>query len=243
MRARSSAGRLRRRLRQISAFWEAALADLTWRRVLTAEGVGLVLNVLRFLDGWGPTHNVVARTFFTTVAPLLLVVAALGAAEAVRRGASPVRAYPSALMAAAFATAGIQFVFRQLWAIHPEPGGASPAVKEWVWFGSDFQTVILLGGIGFVAFYNRHSVERILQNVRSAELRRVRLENELIESRLATAQAQVDPRALFESLARIRNLYASASPDADRSLEELIQSLRTRRVASGAAASVDGLAP
>ncbi|MBS0579249.1 MAG: hypothetical protein JSR36_08315 [Proteobacteria bacterium] len=240
----AGAGANRRRPGGAVAFWKAALVDLTWRSVLTAEALGLVVNVLRFLDGWGPTHNVIARTVFTTLAPLLLVVAALGAAEAVRRGAAPVRAYLAALVAAACASAGLQFLLRQVLGIHPPAGGVTSAVvKEWVWFGADIQTVILLGGIGFIAFYNRRSVERILQNVRSAELKRVRLENELIESRLATAQAQVDPRTLFESLARIRNLYASSSPDADRALEDLIQSLRTRRVASGAVASADGLAP
>jgi hypothetical protein len=241
--AHSSVARIRRRLADAAGLWRAALQELTWRRVLMAQLVGLIVNGLRFLDGWGPTHHVVARTFFTTVAPLLLVLAALVAAEAVRRGAAPVRAYVGALIAAACVTAGLQFMLRQVLGIHPTEGNmASLAVKEWVWIGSDVQTVLLLGGIGLLAFYNHRSVERILQNVRASELKRVRLENELVESRLAAAQAQVDPRTLFESLARIRNLYASSSPEADHALEELIQTLRARRVATGAAARLAGIA-
>jgi hypothetical protein len=241
--ARASAAGIRQRLTNAAGLWRAALKELTWRRVLTAQLVGLVVNGLRFLDGWGPTHNIVARTVFTTVAPFVLVLAALVAAEAVRRGTAPVRAYAGALITSACVTAGLQFVLRQVLGIHPTDGNmASAAVKEWVWIGSDVQTVLLLGGIGLLAFYNHRSVERILQNVRAAELKRVRLENELIESRLATAQAQVDPRTLFESLARIRNLYACSSPEADRALEELIQALRTRRVATGATAVAGGMA-
>jgi len=240
--AHSSLARMRRSLTQAAGLWRGVRRELTWRRVLTAEVLGLSLNVLRYLDGWGTTQHVVARTCFTTVAPLLLVIAALLAAEVVRRGAAPLRAYAVALSGAACISAGLQFLLRQALGIHPMTGGiSSAALQEWAWIGSDFQTVILLGGIGLLAFYNRRSVERILQNVRAVELKRVRLEDELLESRLATAQAQVDPRTLFESLARIRNLYACAAPEADRALEELIQTLRSRRVATGAAALPAGL--
>jgi sensor histidine kinase YesM len=103
--------------------------------------------------------------------------------------------------------------------------------------------VILVGGIGLLAFYNHRSVERILQNVRTAELKRVRLERQLVESRLATAQAHIDPRALFESLARIRNLYASSQPQADRELENLIEKLRSRHAAVGIASVAVGPGP
>lgn len=237
--AHSLLARIRRT--DAAGLWRAVRKELTWRRVLTAEVLGLLLNVLRSLDGWGSTQHIAARTCFTTVAPLLLVVAALLAAEAVRRGSAPLRAYAVALIGAACVSAGLQFLLRQALGIHPMPGGiSSTALAEWVWIGSDFQTVVLLGGIGLLAFYNRRSVERILQNVRAVELKRVRLENELIESRLATAQAQVDPRTLFDSLARIRNLFACSSPEADRALEELIQTLRARRVESAAVALPDG---
>lgn len=240
--AHSSLARIRRNLVVTAGLWRGVRKELTWRSVLTAEVLGLSLNVLRYFDGWGTTQHIVARTCFTTLAPLLLVIAALLAAEVVRRGVAPLRAYGVALLGAASVSAGLQFVLRQALGIHPMTGGiSSAALQEWVWIGSDFQTVLLLGALGFLAFYNRHSVEQILKNVRAVELKHVRLENELLESRLATAQAQVDPRTLFESLARIRNLFACSSPDADLALEELIQTLRTRRVASGAAALPTGL--
>ena len=52
------------------------------------------------------------------------------------------------------------------------------------------------------------------------------VERRLIESRLAAAQAQIDPERVLRHLAEIRNLYASARPGADERLEALIQELR-----------------
>jgi hypothetical protein len=201
-----------------------------------------MVNVLRYLDGWGQTfREVLAMTVFTTVTPLLLVLAALCAAEAVRRGTPPLRAYSLALAVATCASVGLQFVCRQALALHALGGSGSVAVSEWARVGADAADVILLGGIALLAFYNHRSVERILQNVRTAELKRVRLEHELIESRLATAQAQIDPRTLFESLARVRNLYGTSPPEADRALQDLIETLRMRRAATIAALAADGL--
>jgi LytS/YehU family sensor histidine kinase len=57
-------------------------------------------------------------------------------------------------------------------------------------------------------------------------LSRVRLEQQLIESRLATAEAQIDPRMLFEALREIRSSLARAEPQADTQLDRLIRRLR-----------------
>lgn len=234
--------RFKRGLMGFAGLLQAAVSELTWRRVLTAQAVGLMANVLHYLDGWSNSFRaVLAMTIFTTVAPFLLVLAALCAAEAVRRGTPPLRAYSVALVGAACGSAGIQFVCRQVLAVHATSGAASATVHEWVWIGSDAVNVILMGGIALLAFYNHRSVERILQNIRTAELKRVRLDRELIESRLATAQAQIDPRALFESLARIRVLYGSSPLEADGALQGLIDTLRGRRAAIATARAADEL--
>ena len=74
------------------------------------------------------------------------------------------------------------------------------------------------------------------QGVREIEQRRVRLEAELVESRLAAARAQIDPHMLFGSLAEVRGKLNAGSPDADTYLAALIQRLR-RALASAAIAS------
>jgi hypothetical protein len=86
-----------------------------------------------------------------------------------------------------------------------------------------------------LAYHNRRRATQILEGIRAAELKHVELERRLIESRLATAQAAIDPGALFASLASIRNLYATSAPSADRELDRLIEDLRDMRVASGVA--------
>jgi sensor histidine kinase YesM len=73
---------------------------------------------------------------------------------------------------------------------------------------------------------NRRSAQRILEGVRGAELKRVQIERRLTESRLATAQAQIDPHILTRSLTEVRNLYKRGSPEADLELDALIQRLQ-----------------
>ena len=75
----------------------------------------------------------------------------------------------------------------------------------------------------------------------TTELKRVQVERQLIESRLAATQAQIDPRELFAALADIKARYQAAAPDADEKLDGLIQRLRTalaRTVAVGGSAAV-----
>ena len=43
----------------------------------------------------------------------------------------------------------------------------------------------------------------------------MQLEGQLVESRLATAEAQVDPQMLFSALAEIRDGFSRSLPDAD----------------------------
>ncbi len=67
----------------------------------------------------------------------------------------------------------------------------------------------------------------MLQGVQEAESRRIRQETELVESRLAAARAQVDPRLLFVDLAQIRDRLKIDAADADERLDALIQRLRS----------------
>jgi hypothetical protein len=72
--------------------------------------------------------------------------------------------------------------------------------------------------------------------VRAGELARLRGERQLIASRLAATETQVDPPAIRQRLEQLRNLYALGSARADAELERLITELR-RRAARGVAAA------
>jgi sensor histidine kinase YesM len=67
----------------------------------------------------------------------------------------------------------------------------------------------------------------MLEGVRGAELRRVQLDQQLVESRLATAEAQIDPQMLFSALAQIKRGLEQGTPEAEVKLNQLIQTLRT----------------
>ena len=72
-----------------------------------------------------------------------------------------------------------------------------------------------------------------------AELRRVQLDQQLVQSRLATAEAQIDPQMLFSALAQIKRGLEASQPHAEKQMNELIQTLRAA-LASTAAASSEG---
>jgi hypothetical protein len=219
----------------VSRFVRAVLDALTLRRVLTAQAIGLLTNVLRYAENQGEPGLLSAfllNTVYTTMASFAVLVGALCAAEAVRRGAHPLRTYSGALLAAGLCSALITAYARDELDVHDRIHGASPALTWWLELGEDVLNVVAVGGVEMLLYHNRRMVDAILDGVRGTELRRLRLERQLIESRLAAARAQIDPRALFESLAGIRSLYQSAPEEADAALEALIDDLRARRAAS-----------
>jgi sensor histidine kinase YesM len=103
---------------------------------------------------------------------------------------------------------------------------AAAEAHRWV-FISTAEHIAVICVFGMVIFMNRRTAERTLERVQAAELKRVQLEGQLIESRLAMAQAQVDPEMLFSALAEIRDGFNQSLPDADAKLDELVQHLRS----------------
>jgi phage terminase Nu1 subunit (DNA packaging protein) len=103
---------------------------------------------------------------------------------------------------------------------------AVAAAHRWV-FISTAEDIAVICAFGMVIFMNRRTAERMLERVQASELKRVQLEGQLIESRLAMAEAQVDPQMLFSALAEIRDGFSRSLPDADAKLDELVQHLRS----------------
>lgn len=206
-----------------SPFVRAVWRAVTWKGLLVVQAFGLAFAVLWHLRHGAspPPHDLRSHFVSNAVSASLVMLAALGADEALRRRVRLWCAYPVALFAASAAAAIGQWCLQQWPAVaFPEAGSPLAAAV------STGLSVFTLGGLAILAYINRQSAERVLQGVRAAELERVGVERRLIESRLAAAQAQIDPNAVFRQLAQIRNLYASARPGADESLEALIQELR-----------------
>jgi hypothetical protein len=213
-------------------FLRAALSRFTWRGFWSLQALGAAFNLLRFLQTVGSPHPpklLLANTVITSVAPLVGMLAAYCADEACQRGRPAWRSYVVALAVLCLSFVAFQDVLRHVFALPFEGPSKSALTNEWLWVGDDFLSVLGVGGVALLAYYNRRSVERMVERLRAAELRRVRLARELLASRLATAQAEVDPASLFGSLAGIRALYGDRPAEADRALERLIEELRSRR--------------
>jgi hypothetical protein len=156
----------------------------------------------------------------------LLVPLGLFADEVVTRGARPRYAYTAAVLAtypvAFLSTSVMQWVYLQLFPLVPG--------KPNLFWRAAFETsthLYIYGGFVMLVYFNQRMADRILENFRATELHRVNLEQQLMDSRVAATEAQIDPRRLFDDLARIRGEFAADSPGAEDSLNSLIHSLRT----------------
>jgi len=201
-----------------------------WRRiVLTQVVVALSVFVKSFegkpLGSW-MGHPSLAYVATSLTALLLL---------AVTRGASARLVYPLTVLStfplALVVTWSAEQLYYAVFSVPPAAAGAQRG--KFISYAVD---IALICAFGMVIFMNRRTTERMLERVQNAELKSVQLEGQLIESRLAMAEAQVDPQMLFSALAEIRDGFSRSLPDADAKLDRLVQHLRTalaRTVAVG----------
>ena len=226
----------------VQAVWRA----VTWRMLLVAQLIGLSVSLARYFErrgadlatmGYLHGNRAAMPAFFNShaitmaVGAVLITVAAVAADEAVRRGTGMWRAFAIALFSASCATAIVQWCLRASLGVDHEPG-AGFSITRLALAALD---VGVVGGLGTLAYLNRQIVQRMLAGLRAAELERVQVERHLIESRLATAQAQIDPGLVLKQLGEIRDLYAVARAGADDKLEALIQQLRVSVARSSSA--------
>ncbi|HEY1874759.1 MAG TPA: hypothetical protein VGG67_10185 [Steroidobacteraceae bacterium] len=220
-------------------FVVAVVRAVSWKMLLTTQLIGVLVALARSLQqraadvgmtnhllGYAPRvspHLFNSHFIVTSVGALCVMLAALAADEGMRRGVRLGYAYLIALVSASCGTAIIQWCLRAWLGVDYAPGSGLPLVR----LGLVALDTALLGGLALLAYLNRQSGERMLAGVRGAELERIQVERRLIDSRLATAQAQVDPGSLLRRLGEIRDLYATARAGADGKLETLIRELRT----------------
>ena len=196
--------------------------------------IGLVIAVLRILEQLpGPISlaMLVLDVSWPLTGALLVFRAAEAAADSVRRGGGASACYGAGLVAASLMTAVVQLLLRLALTGRPQ------SVDSWALpgpyaFAFEALGVLVAGGIGMVVHHNHCVVRRILDNLHDVQLRQRRLEQGLLESRLAAARAENDPRELFDALARLRAAYASRPTEADAALDGLIEQLRARRAST-----------
>ena len=237
--------RFQRMVGTVTAFGSAALKAASWKLVLGAQAVALAVATARFFEhrsvdvtqlGFLLAHAGSTRAHFPDahfiVAPLaaaFLVVSALAAKEAMRRGASLIMCVLLGVGTASIATAVAQWYIRSLLGGEFAPLAGRPLLTMAV-VAVD---VAMLGTL-FTVAYLKHDAEReILAEVRQAEWQRVELDRHRLASGIQMSRAMVDPQWLSAQIEEIRDLYGSGAATAETRLDALIDELR-RRVSPGA---------
>ncbi len=212
--------------RAAAEFVRSTLHTVTWRLLLAAQAFGGTLGLFRYLEARGhgaSPHLLAARLCHEVPAALFMTLAACAANEAVVRGWPVRRAFALALACAAAASVLVQMQLGS-W-LGAEPAGSRARLAFAL---ASFVGACLYWGMAILVFLNRRSAARMLAGVRNAELERMRLERRVIDSSLASAEAQIDPPLVLKRLAHIRGLYDTGRPDADEQLEALIADLRDK---------------
>jgi hypothetical protein len=199
---------------------------LTWRMLALTQLVGLFAAILISIESgnYGESINHTSLHFvFMSVYCICALLLAAGTDVVIARGGSPRVVYPVALLMNPVISSCLAFLVRGLYFVWFTHGYPLKAYWEAMNMGLHMSEY---GAFGLLILINQRTTDRMLERVRGAELKRVQLDQHLLESRLATAEAQIDPTMLFASLRNIRVSLAVREPDAEPQLTELIQKLR-----------------
>jgi signal transduction histidine kinase len=216
----------------------AAWRGLTWKHWVWTPIIALLFvipnttsirsNFGAFTEGKGwylitpATIHLVAGYCF-----LLAVTAAEASALRARRPWLP---YLAAVLAAATLTAVLVVPVRLLFDISMfhlvkwSDVGANGVANRIV---GAFANWLLTGGLLVFVYVRLQSERRARAAFAKAELERSVASRQLLATRLATMQAQVEPRFLFNTLKHVEDLYESDEEAAERMLDHLIDYLRT----------------
>ena len=182
-----------------------------WRRVLLVLGVGTLIGVLHspsFINV--PTYNVVGRELFIGFATLV----GFGLFEQWPRRLPRWAARWALQVVGVMAGALIGGLLLYTIPARELPFWREPARLNG-FFLLTMSAMVISPWIAVAALFRQREVER------------AELERKALDSRLRLLQAQVEPHFLFNTLANVRELVDSGSPDASKVLAHLITYLRT----------------
>lgn len=193
------------------------------RLLAGAVGFGIVIALSRAMQHPGPERLLALwrGLLGEALAATLMMLSALVADEAIRRGCRVWSAFAAAVLFACTTTVGLQLLLLGWF------GLAQPQPHWRTRFALDMLSAsCTYWGMAMLVFLNHRSAARSLAGVRAAELERVQIEQRLIDSRLTAAKAQVDPACVMQRLGEVRSLYAGGHAGAEAQLESLIEDLR-----------------
>ena len=180
--------------------------------------------------GWHPLQGMVEVSL-----PLLSSVLMFLGWRLADEGSDAWRSRRARMVLALFATAAVTTVsvlglahltgVSELWAQYAAHMGKDPHIG-WPMVLAEYLNMVIVSGMIYAvaeAVRQRSQTQRAFE---AAAGRRASLEHQVLESRLAAMQAQVEPRFLFDTLVDIEALYEKDAPRAAANLDRLITYLR-----------------
>ena len=210
-------------------YLRAVLSHLSWRKLALGSLLGTALALIHYFEPGGtpPRYALVSSWIVGVVEGVCVLLAALSADEAVARGWQVRYAYPLALVTAAVCASVAQWYLRSLLGVLNRDPTLGNALGRMAVVGME---VCSIGGLALMGYLQRQSSQRMLAELRAAELARLDIERHLIESQLAAARALIEPAALLQDLAAVRSLLTTDLSRALETLETLIATLQRNAV-------------
>ena len=183
-----------------------------------------------------PATFVISGVIITEITGVSVLLAILCAQEAIRRGVRPLLAYCVNLLLASVCSGVLQWYVRYWLGLQVvvDSLGLSLTVRRMNMLYIALDTVIC-GAFVMIVYAHWQRELRSQRLMKALQLEHLKLEQQLMHSRLLAAQTEVEPQVLLATLGRIKDLYEAASPAAELALDEFIQGLRARLTATGGA--------
>lgn len=222
----------------IARFAWDAWREMTWRTAGLTVLAGLAVSVVYLATHQGFfifIHEFMHRRaiFFgllgqnlllTQMFAFVFLLCILVAHRSVAYGARRVLAYSLAIAAAAVICATADYGIKQFTGYYEEPDTQDwwkPVDAAWI-----LLTVILLGAPCTFAYADFQRARASAARLHEAGLARTRAARNVVQTRLQALQARVEPQFLFDTLARVKQLYERDAAKGELTLDALIAYLR-----------------
>jgi len=212
-----------------------AIEHVTWRVAATTLAIAIALEawaVMGEFYGGGDPRLPLGEAYLSTLITNLLMAfcimfATLVADQRVAKGARRLSTYGWSVVAGCAIAALAQLVVHQWLHLrtHLEAPGIAyeTAVMQPAFV---FVEYLIWGSIIVFIYVNRRGALLAAARMNAAQMQRAETQRRTLESRLQALQARVEPQFLFNTLAAVRELYASDPAKGRRMLGDLIVYLR-----------------
>lgn len=229
-----AAGRSASATASFRAAVRGAMQRITWRvagaalALASAINVWLAAEVVLYLDPQqSPWVQSVSTLLISVLMTFSLMFTTFVADELVAASARPLPAYAWAIVIGSAAGALVQWPVHHALGIpthNDYPGAAAEIVAMQP--ATVFFRYLIWGTIVVWIYVSRRAELRATARMDAAQLRRAETQRRTLQTRLQTLQAQVEPRFLQNTLARVRDRYEIDPVAAGNMLDRLIAYLR-----------------